>query len=128
MSIKPRVQILTAKGASFKLDGDRLVAQSPKATALQVGDIVEIKTVIVHPMEPGTRKTAEGALIPRNCLTGFRAEYGGATVFTAALGPGISENPYLAFYCKVPGSGILRLEWTGDRGLSVVQDIPITVA
>jgi len=93
----------------------------------KVGELIEIKTLISHVMETGQRKDSEGKTIPRNIINSFTATYGGAEVFKAELQPGISANPYLAFYMKVPGPGEFEFTWIDDAGGKVVEKIKLNV-
>lgn len=92
-----------------------------------VGEIIEIKTLVSHVMETGQRKDTQGRPIPRDIINLFTATYGGQTVFTANLHPGISANPYLAFYLRVPGAGDLVLTWTDDAGKKTVEKVALNV-
>ncbi len=87
----------------------------------QPGEIVEIKALITHVMETGNRKDAEGKPIPRSIIHTFTAHYAGALVFKAEFGSGISANPYLSFYLKVPGPGELVVSWLDDDGGETVE-------
>ncbi len=93
--------------------------------AIKAGDLVEVKTLISHVMETGQRKDKDGQLIPRNIIHTFTAKFEGDPVFTARLLPGIAANPYLAFWMRVPGSGMLELTWTEDKGPEIVHKIQI---
>jgi thiosulfate oxidation carrier complex protein SoxZ len=86
------------------------------STEVAAGEIVEVRTLVNHPMESGQRRDAEGALIPRDTLTGFRATFEGELVFECVFEPAISANPYLAFTLAPPRSGTLVLTWIDDDG------------
>ncbi len=107
MSMKPRIKIPdTAK----------------------VGDVIEVKTLVSHIMETGQRKDREGKPIPRNIINTVTASFNGTEVFKADLQPGISANPYLAFFMKVPGPGELELSWLDDAGAKVTETVKLNVA
>ena len=80
------------------------------------GEIIEIKTLISHPMETGFRRTQLGALIPRDIIRRFVCTYNGDEVFRAELFPAISANPFIAFTTVATESGTLEFDWTGDNG------------
>lgn len=92
------------------------------------GDIVEIKTLISHPMETGYRPGLNGRIMPRDIVTRFTCAYNGTVVFSAELHPAISANPYLVFTTVATESGTLTLTWTGDNGFSQTETAPIEVA
>jgi sulfur-oxidizing protein SoxZ len=86
-----------------------------------IGEVIEIKALITHVMETGNRKDADGKPIPRNIINAFTATYAGSLVFKAEFGSGISANPFLAFFMKVPGPGEFELTWTDDQGVKTVE-------
>ena len=89
---------------------------------------MEIKTLISHVMETGQRKEADGKAIPRSIINSFSAKFAGAEVFTAELHPGISANPYIAFYMRVPGPGEFEFTWVDDAGVKIVEKQKLNVA
>ena len=91
------------------------------------GDVVEIKTLVSHPMETGYRRTQQGAPIPRDIIRRFVCAYNGTEVFRADLHPAIAANPYLVFSTVATESGTLTFQWTGDNGFSLTETAAITV-
>jgi sulfur-oxidizing protein SoxZ len=91
------------------------------------GEIIEIKTLVSHPMETGYRRTQLGAPIPRDIIRRFVCTYNGTEVFSADLHPAISANPYFAFSTVAIESGTIAFHWTGDNGFSVTESAPIVV-
>ena len=94
----------------------------------KVGDVIEIKTLISHVMETGQRKDADGKPIPRSIDNSFKVTFAGEPVFAAELHPGISANPFLSFFMKVPGPGELEFTWIDDAGVRVVEKMKLNVA
>ena len=80
------------------------------------GEVVEVKTLISHPMETGFRRALDGNPIPRNILKSFECRYGGKVVFNAEFFPSISANPYLTFYFKAEQSGDIEFIWVDQLG------------
>ena len=99
---------------------------SVPATARR-GEIVEIKTLVAHPMETGFRRTQLGEPIARNIIRHFTCAYNGVEVFSAELHPAISANPYLAFHIIAIESGTLEFRWRGDNGFEAVETARIEV-
>jgi sulfur-oxidizing protein SoxZ len=91
------------------------------------GDIIEVKALITHVMETGNRKDAEGNRIPRNIIHTFTAHYEGELIFKADFSSGISANPYIAFFFKVPGPGELWVSWLDDEGGETIERCPLKV-
>ena len=92
-SIKPRVKV-------------------PKEVSID--EIVEIKTLIRHPMHSGRMKDADGQIIPRQIINFFSAKFNGKDVFKMDLEPSISTNPYIVFQYKAKESGTFDFEWIDD--------------
>jgi sulfur-oxidizing protein SoxZ len=88
---------------------------------VKIGDIIEIKALITHPMETGQRRNAAGELVPRHIIKSVAATFNGQAVFNADLQSGISANPFLAFSMKVVGPGDLELSWTDDNDAVTVE-------
>ena len=91
------------------------------------GDVIEIKTLMSHIMEPGYRRTAEGSILPRDIITSFSCRYNGAEIFRADLFPAISANPFFSFFTVAKESGKLEFEWIGDNGFSTTAFASIAV-
>lgn len=91
------------------------------------GDVIEIRTLISHPMETGYRPGPSGRILPRNIVTTFTCLYDGVEVFRAELHPALSANPYLVFTTLAVESGTLALTWTGDDGFSQTETAAIEV-
>ena len=91
------------------------------------GDIIEIKTLIAHPMESGYRVGYDGALIPRDIIQLFTCTYNGEEVFRATLSPAIAANPFITFCTVATESGTIEFHWSGDNGFAQSERATITV-
>jgi sulfur-oxidizing protein SoxZ len=91
------------------------------------GEVIEIKTLIAHPMETGYRLDSTGAAIPRDIINRFVCTYNGEEVFGAELFPAIAANPFIAFSTVATESGELTFSWTDDHGQSWTEVRQITV-
>ena len=56
-------------------------------------EVIEIKTLISHPMESGQRKDSQGKIIPRKIINKMTVAYNGKQIFEAKLEPAISALP-----------------------------------
>jgi sulfur-oxidizing protein SoxZ len=92
------------------------------------GEVVEIKTLITHPMESGQRKGDDGKLVPRLIVNSLKVTYNDKLVMDARLEPATAANPYLAFFLKVEESGTLKFTWTDDLKQSWTAESKIDVA
>ena len=82
----------------------------------RIGEVIEIKTLIAHPMETGTRRSNDGSLVPRFLLHTFEAKFAGREVFRATLHTGTAANPFISFFMKVSGPGEFEFTWIEDGG------------
>ncbi|HMC16402.1 MAG TPA: thiosulfate oxidation carrier complex protein SoxZ [Albitalea sp.] len=92
------------------------------------GELLEITTLIAHPMETGFRADSEGKMLARDIVRRFSCSYDGETVFSAELFPAIAANPYIAFSTVATASGTLVFKWEGDHGFSQTENVAISVA
>ena len=91
------------------------------------GEVIEIRTLIAHPMETGYRRGDDGSVLPRNLIRRFTCVYDGETVFAAELFPAVAANPLIAFSTIATVSGTLTFTWDGDNGFAQTERIAITV-
>lgn len=92
------------------------------------GEVIEIKTLIAHPMETGFRRDSVGKAIPRNILTEFVCLYNGTEVFRADFQPAVAANPFVTFFTTATESGDLEFRWTDQEGTTISETAKITVA
>ena len=92
------------------------------------GDIVTVKTLAEHEMEPGVRFNPESLVVyPRFILNKLICRYNGREVFVADWYSGVSANPYLAFKLRAEESGTIEIEWVDDYNQSTFARTEITV-
>jgi sulfur-oxidizing protein SoxZ len=91
------------------------------------GEVIEIKTLMSHVMEPGYRHTADGKVVPRDIITSFTCRYNGTEIFRADLFPAIAANPFISFFTVAAESGKFDFEWIGDNGFSETASASISV-
>ena len=97
----------------------------------QRGEVIEIRTMIAHPMETGFRPGPDGKILPRNLIKRLSCTYNdGASnevVFSAELFSAIAATPYIGFYVRATGSGTLQFNWEGDNNFQQTETVAITV-
>jgi sulfur-oxidizing protein SoxZ len=93
-----------------------------------IGEVIEIKTLIAHPMESGNRRNNDGTTVPRLLLHTFAAKFAGREVFRASLHTGTAANPFISFFMKVSGPGEFEFTWIEDGGAKTTerQDLKVT--
>lgn len=79
--------------------------------------VAEVKTLMPHPMETGTRKDESGKIIPAHYIKDVICEHNDKLVMKAQWGPSISTNPFFAFKVKNVKSGDkIHVKWTDNLG------------
>jgi sulfur-oxidizing protein SoxZ len=91
------------------------------------GEVIEIRTLVAHPMETGHRADSDGRRIPRDILRRFSCRYNGELIFEAELHAAISANPLIAFHTVATASGRLEFTWEGDMGFLKTESATIQV-
>ena len=91
------------------------------------GEVVEIKALIMHPMETGFRPGTNGRIIPRDIIERFVATWNGAEIFRMEMSPAIAANPFVSFFAVATESGTIGFRWTGDEGFVAEHQVAVTV-
>ena len=90
------------------------------ATATR-GQVIEIRTLIQHPMESGFRLDNTGKAIARHIIESFDCTYNGREIFRVKLHPAVSTNPFFTFCAVAQESGDFVFTWKDDqRGVATV--------
>jgi len=91
------------------------------------GEIIEIKTLVTHPMETGYRRDDMGKAIPRDIVKLLTVTYGGEEIFRMDMFPGTAANPFAAFSTIATETGELVFTWTDDKNESTIEKVKLTV-
>lgn len=102
-----------------------VLVNAPKTA--KKGATVEIKALIMHPMETGFRPGTSGRIIPRNIVEDFSASWNGREIFRMKMSPAIAANPFVSFFAVATESGTIVLRWSGDEGFVAEHQVAITV-
>ena len=102
-----------------------VLVNAPKTA--KKGDTVEIKALIMHPMETGFRPGTNGRIIPRNIVEDFSATWNGREIFRMKMSPAIAANPFVSFAAVASESGTIVFRWSGDEGFRADHTAAITV-
>ena len=93
----------------------------------RAGEVIEIRTLIEHPMETGLRQDG-GRAVPRDMLTRLLVRLNGETVLAAEFRNGTSANPYHVFFVRMERTGSFEFTWTDERGRVARAEARVTVA
>ena len=94
------------------------MAEPMRIRATMAGDVADVKVLMNHPMETGTRKDGKtGQLIPAHFIQEVSATVNGKTVLAAEIGPAVSRNPFLGFRVKGAKAGdTVVVSWVDNKG------------
>jgi sulfur-oxidizing protein SoxZ len=118
---------LQLKGRAVRAVAQLEVRIAAPSTA-RVGEVIEIKTLALHPMEHGFRLDPEGNPVARKILNAFFCKYNGEVIFAVDLHPAMAANPYLVFHAIATKSGTLEFTWREDGGDVFVSTKTIAVS
>ena len=82
----------------------------------KAGDMVEVKSRIIHPQHNGRFKNDEGEYIPLYFITEISAFYEKEKIFKVIASPGLSINPFFNFSMEIVKSAPLKMEWKDNKG------------
>ncbi|MCP3869780.1 MAG: thiosulfate oxidation carrier complex protein SoxZ [Gammaproteobacteria bacterium] len=95
-----------------------MAKKSIKLRAKQKGDAIQVKAIITHPMETGTRKDkTTGEIAPRHFIQEVSCKHNGEEIMSMNWGPTVSRNPFLEFSFEGGVSGdAVELSWIDNKG------------
>jgi len=93
------------------------MARPMRIRARMAGDIADVRVLMAHEMETGTRKGSDGKPIPAWFISEITTQHNGKTVMTAQWGPAVSKNPYMQFKVKGAKAGDkVAVTWKDNKG------------
>jgi len=94
------------------------MASNIKIKAKLSGDIADIKSLMIHPMETGARKDPDtGELVPMHHITQLTFTNNDKPVMVANFSTAVSKNPYFSFKFGGANAGDkLKVSWVDNLG------------
>jgi sulfur-oxidizing protein SoxZ len=91
------------------------------------GDVAEVKSLMLHPMETGSRKDPDsGATIPAHHITELTFANNGTTVMVVHCSTAVSKDPYFGFSFKGAKPGdTFTVSWVDNQGQSDSTEITL---
>ena len=103
------------------------MADPMRIRAALSGDETTVRVLMSHPMEPGTRKDAAGALIPAHFIQDVEATSNGKSVLKVMFSGSVSQNPFLSFKFKGGAKGDkIMVKWSDNKGESRSDEATIS--
>ncbi len=92
------------------------MADPMRIRATLQGDTADVRILMRHPMETGTRKTASG-VVPLHFIQSVIVQHNGKTVMDAQWSQAISRDPFLGVRVKGAKAGDkITVTWTDNKG------------
>ena len=93
------------------------MAEPMKIRATLKGDLVEVRVLMVHPMETGQRKDIDGKLVPVHFIQEMSVRVNGRTLLEGQISQAVSRNPVFSFRLQgVKAGDKLEIAWLDNRG------------
>lgn len=94
------------------------MASTIKLSAKLAGDVADVKSLITHPMETGSRIDPDtGNIIPSKHITQLIFTNNGKQVMVANFSTAVSKNPFFGFSFEGAKAGdTLKLTWVDNGG------------
>lgn len=93
------------------------MSEPMKIRATLQGDIADVRILMMHPMETGQRKTAQGELVPAHFIKNVVVTHNGKTVLDAEWTQAVSRNPFLGLRVKGAKLGDkISVTWIDNKG------------
>ena len=105
------------------------MAEPMKIRAKLEGDVADIRILMLHPMETGSRKDSKGDLVPRHFIQNVAVTHNGKTVLDAQWSQAISRNPFLGLRIKGAKAGDrLSVTWADNKGEKRTDEVAVAAA
>ena len=92
------------------------------------GDLIIVNAIVVHPMDTGFFRTAEGQPIPAFFIKDVVVTYGDEPVARFEWTSGVSKDPIVSFTLKADKEAPLTMVWTDSKGAVYRQSVAIAFA
>jgi len=105
------------------------MAEPMKIRAKLEGDVADVRILMLHPMETGSRKDSKGDLVPRHFIQNVAVTHNGKTVLDAQWSQAISRNPFLGLRIKGAKAGDkLSVTWLDNKGDKRTDEATVAAA
>lgn len=102
------------------------MADPMRIRATLQGDTADVRILMRHPMETGTRKTASG-VVPLHFIQSVIVQHNGKTVLDAQWSQAISRDPFLGLRVKGAKAGDkISVSWKDNKGESRTDEATVS--
>ncbi len=101
------------------------MAEAMRIRARLQGDTADVRILMRHPMETGTRKTASG-VVPLHFIQSVVVQHNGKPVLDAQWSQAISRDPFLGLRVKNAKVGDkISVTWTDNKGDTRTDEVAV---
>ncbi len=79
------------------------------------GEVIEVRSLIMHPMDTGLAKDKAGKIIPAHYIQTVTVTFNDRPLLDIDWSTAVSANPYLAFKMRAEESGTLKMVWKDNK-------------
>jgi len=102
------------------------MAEPMKIRATLQGDVADVRILMLHPMETGTRKDSKGELVPQHFISSVIVTHNGKTVLDAQWSQAVSRNPFLGLRVKGAKTGDkISVTWTDNKSDKRTDEVAV---
>ena len=101
------------------------MAEAMRIRARLQGDAADVRILMRHPMETGTRKTSSG-VVPLHFIQSVVVQHNGKPVLDAQWSQAISRDPFLGL--RVKGAKVgdkISVTWTDNKGDTRTDEVNV---
>lgn len=93
------------------------MASTIKLKTVISGDVADVQSLVLHPMETGSRVDPDMGLIPAHHITQLTFTNNDKVVMAANFSTAVSANPYLRFKFRGAKAGdTFKVSWVDNLG------------
>ena len=91
------------------------------------GDVAEVKSLVLHPMETGARQDPDtGATVPSHHITELTFQNNGETVLTVHCSTAVARDPYFSFsFSGAQAGDQFAVRWVDNTGESESTELTL---
>lgn len=89
-----------------------------RITARLRADFVDIRALVMHPMETGNRRDAKGQLVPLHFIQRLQITHNSRVVLDAQWSQAVARDPFIGIRVRGAQAGDrIALAWVDNRGV-----------
>jgi sulfur-oxidizing protein SoxZ len=90
--------------------------------------VIDVRALLVHPMDTGFFRDADGNPIPAYFVNAVTVSYGGAEVARFEWTSGISRDPFVRFPLRASREAPVQVTWKDNKGGVYQQSVDVKFA